>query len=70
MINHSWCDCDNIQKLKFFGSPDLENLNQMPAVLLPKGILLGVVHVPPQADTMTALKELHWTLCKLETTYP
>jgi hypothetical protein len=25
--------------------------------------------MPPQADTMTALKELHWTLCKLETIY-
>ena len=24
MINHSWCDCDNIQKLKSFCSPDLE----------------------------------------------
>ncbi|CDQ59754.1 unnamed protein product [Oncorhynchus mykiss] len=25
---------------------------------------------PPQADTSMALNELHWTLCKLETTYP
>uniref|UniRef100_A0A4W5PN64 Endonuclease/exonuclease/phosphatase domain-containing protein n=1 Tax=Hucho hucho TaxID=62062 RepID=A0A4W5PN64_9TELE len=28
------------------------------------------VYIPPQADTSTALKEIHWTLCKLETTYP
>jgi hypothetical protein len=25
---------------------------------------------PTQVDTSTALKELHWTPCKLETTYP
>ena len=25
---------------------------------------------PPNADTTTALKELPWSLCKLETTYP
>jgi hypothetical protein len=24
--NHSWCDCDNVQKLKSFCSPDLEYL--------------------------------------------
>ena len=28
------------------------------------------MHISPQADTMTALKGLHWTLCKLETIYP
>ena len=28
------------------------------------------MYIPPQADTMTALKERHWTLYKLETTYP
>jgi hypothetical protein len=28
------------------------------------------MYIPPQADTTMALKELHWTLCKLETTYP
>jgi hypothetical protein len=28
------------------------------------------MYVPPQADTTTALKEIHWTLCKPETTYP
>ena len=26
------------------------------------------MYIAPQAITMTALKELHWTLCKLETT--
>jgi hypothetical protein len=28
------------------------------------------VCILPQADTTTALKELQWTLCKLETTCP
>ena len=28
------------------------------------------MYKPPQADPTTALKELHWTLCKLETIYP
>ena len=28
------------------------------------------MYILPQADTSTALKELYWTLCKLETTYP
>jgi hypothetical protein len=28
------------------------------------------VDIPPHTDTKTALKELHWTLCKLETIYP
>jgi hypothetical protein len=32
--------------------------------------IVTAVYIPPQADTSTALKELHWTLCKLETTYP
>ena len=28
------------------------------------------MHIPPQADTTMAHKELHWTLCELETIYP
>jgi hypothetical protein len=32
---------DNIQKLKFFCSPNLEYLNQMPTVLPPKKIIFG-----------------------------
>ena len=45
----------------------------MPTVLPPKIIIFGYSHsrvFTPQADTTTALKELHWTLCELETTYP
>jgi hypothetical protein len=45
----------------------------MPTILSPKGTLLGYRHgrlYPPQADTKTAIKELHWTLCKLEIIYP
>ena len=45
----------------------------MPTVLSPEIICVNNRHsgiYPPQADTTTALKELHWTLCKLETTYP
>jgi hypothetical protein len=33
-------------------------------------VIVTAVHIPPQAGTTTALKELHWTLCKLETIYP
>jgi hypothetical protein len=28
------------------------------------------VYIPLQADTKTAIKELHWALCRLETIYP
>ena len=45
----------------------------MLTIISPKRILVIVVtavYIPPQADTTTALKELHWTLCKLETIYP
>ena len=28
------------------------------------------MYIAPQADNTTALKELHWTLCKLETIHP
>jgi hypothetical protein len=28
------------------------------------------VYIPPQTATTLALKELHWTLFKLETIYP
>uniref|UniRef100_A0A8K9Y355 Endonuclease/exonuclease/phosphatase domain-containing protein n=1 Tax=Oncorhynchus mykiss TaxID=8022 RepID=A0A8K9Y355_ONCMY len=47
----------------------------MPTILSPNLILCGYCHSrvyppPPQADTTTALKELHWTLCKLKTIYP
>jgi hypothetical protein len=33
-------------------------------------VIVTAVYIPPQADTTTALKELQWTSCKLETTYP
>jgi hypothetical protein len=45
----------------------------MPTTLSTKRILFDYSHIcvyPPQADTLTALKELHWTLCRLETIYP
>jgi hypothetical protein len=45
----------------------------MPTALSTKRILFDYNHshvYPPQAGTSTALKELRWTLCKLETTYP
>jgi hypothetical protein len=28
------------------------------------------MYITPQADYETAIKELHWTLCKLETIHP
>ena len=45
----------------------------MPTAFSTKRILFDDNHScvhPPQEDTSTALKELHWTLCKLETTIP
>jgi hypothetical protein len=32
-------------------------------------IIVTVMYIPPQDDSTTALKEPHWTLCKLETIY-
>ena len=68
MINYSWCDCDNIQKLKSFCSPNLEYLTiKCQPYYLPREFSLVIVtamYIPPQADTTTALKELHWTSCK------
>jgi hypothetical protein len=69
MINYSWCDCDNIQELKFFCSSDLEYLTIKCQSILPS-VVVTAMYTPPQADTTIDLKELHWTLCKLETTYP
>jgi hypothetical protein len=45
----------------------------MLTVLSSKRFVFGYSHghvYPPQANTTTALKELYWTLYKLETTYP
>ena len=74
MINKTWCDHNNIQELKSFCSPDLEFLTiKCRPHYLPRefsSIIIRVVYIPPQADTSTAIKELHWALCKLETTYP
>ena len=33
-------------------------------------VIITALYIPPQANTTTALKELHWTLCKLENAYP
>ena len=33
-------------------------------------VIVTDVYILPQTDTKMALKELHWTLCKLETIYP
>ena len=33
-------------------------------------MIIKAVYIPPQADTTTALKKLHWTLCKLDSIYP
>ena len=69
MVNDSWCDCDNIQDLKCFCSPDLEYLTiKCRPYYLPREFSLVIVTAV--YITTTALKVLHWTLCKLETTYP
>ena len=74
MINDSWCNHNNIQELKSFCSPNLEFLTaKCRPYYLPREfslVIITAVYIPPQADTTTALKELHWTLCKLETIYP
>ena len=73
MINDSWCNHNNIQQLKSFCSPNLEYLtikcqpNYLPREF--SSAIFTTVYIPPQADTKMALKELHWTLCKLETIY-
>ena len=33
-------------------------------------VIVTAAYITPQADTTTALKELHWSLCKLETIHP
>ena len=74
MINESWCDHNNITELKSFCSPDLDFLiikcrpHYLPREL--SSIIITVVYNPPHAVTSTALKERHFTLRKLETTYP
>ena len=30
-------------------------------------VIVTALYIPPQSDTTSALKELYWTLCKLET---
>ena len=74
MIIDSWCNHNNIQELKSFCSPDLEFLTikcrpyYLPREISP--VIVTTVYIPPQADPTMALKELHWTLRKLETIYP
>jgi ribosome assembly protein 1 len=74
MIDGSWCNSRNIEELKAFCSPDLEFLTTkcwpyyQPREL--SSVIATAVYIPPQAETSTALKELLWTLYKLETRYP
>ena len=74
MNNESWCKHNSIQELKSFCSPNLEFLTiKCCPYYLPRelsSVIVTAVYIPPQADTTTVLKELHWTLCKLETIYP
>ena len=70
MIN----DYHNIQELNYFCSHDLEFFTiKCRPYYLPRvfsSVIVTAVYIPPQADTTTAIKELHWILCKLETIYP
>ena len=74
MINDSWWNCNNIQELKSFCSADLEFLTiKCRPYYLPRelsSIIVTAMYIPPHVDTKTAIKELHSTLCKLETIYP
>jgi hypothetical protein len=69
LINDSWCNCNSIQELKSFCSPDLEFLTiKCRPYYLPRklsSVIVTAVYIPPQAYTTTALWELHSTLCKL-----
>jgi ribosome assembly protein 1 len=73
-INDSWCNCNNIQEVKSFCSPKIQFLRiECQPYYLPRelpSVIVIAVYIPPQADTTVALKEFHWTLCKLETIYP
>ena len=66
MITDSWCNCNNTQEFKSFCSPDLEFLTiKCRPYYLPRelsSVIVTVVYIPPQVDTKTAIKELHWTL--------
>jgi hypothetical protein len=72
MINDGWCN-NNIQELKSFCSPKLAFLTiKCRPFYQPRefsSVIVTAVYIPPQADK-TALKELHWTLCKQEIIYP
>ena len=73
MINDSWCNHNNIQELKSLCSLDLEFLTiKCRPHYLPRefsSIIITVVYIP-QADPSSALIEVHWTLCILETIHP
>jgi hypothetical protein len=62
------------KKLKSICSTDLEYLTiKCQPYYLPRelsSVIAMAVSNPPQTETLAVLKELHWTLCKLETTYP
>ena len=74
MINDSWCNHNNIQELKSFCSPDLEFLTVKCRLFYLSrefsSVIVTAVYILPQADTKTAIKEHHWTICKLETIHP
>ena len=72
MSNDSWCNHNNIQKLKSICSSNLElrTIKCWP-FYLPRefsSVIVTAVYIPPPADTNMTIKKLHWTICKLETT--
>ena len=66
MVNNNWCDSRNVVSLTHSCSPNLELLTiKCRPFYLPRefsSITFSAVYIPPQADTVTALSELHEAL--------
>ncbi|KAK0136904.1 hypothetical protein N1851_026926 [Merluccius polli] len=72
MTNNNWCDRRNVVPLTHSCSPNLELLTiKCRPFYLPReftSIIISAVYIPPQADTVTALSELHEVLAGHQTT--
>lgn len=71
MVNSSWCDSASIVPLTRSCTPNLELLTiSCRPFYLPReftSVIVNAVYIPPQADTDTALCELHEALIQHQT---
>lgn len=71
MVNSSWCDSASIVPLTLSCTPNLELLTiSCRPFYLPReftSVIVNAVYIPPQADTDTALCELHEALIQHQT---